>query len=235
VWRGAIAGIVAALVLSAPAAAASRHDAASTHAFLVADARALRAAIAQQSQEAAAVNGLIEHVANVCPHVIPASLRCGTLDQQNTSTAFMVVGFDEVAFAEFGATRGVEAGFDRATAHLRWSNQALNRRIATSRRRGLALRALRPPDICQQAAIAEASNFARTPPAIRSFVRRFEAAAADPSSRVEDEVRLMTPLAKPRDLPMIRRVLRLQRRLSAILTRLADRGVSRLGDALVGS
>jgi hypothetical protein len=231
----AIAVIAAALVPCPPAAAASLSDAASTHAFLSAWGRDLRTTVDRQHQEAAAVDAVIENVESTCAHVIPSGLgSAGTAAQKRSVRTFAYAAQGELVLALIHPLRSPYLTFTRRIVHLRWSNPALNRETATAVRRVRALVALRTPDLCRQAALAQRANFNRTPPAIRAFVKRYVALTSAASPSTDDLLTLMKPLADRRDLDLLGRVRRLERRVSGIDSHLVSRAGPRLGDALFG-
>jgi hypothetical protein len=151
-----------------------------------------------------------------------------------TEHAFVVAGDGEVELAAIGPFRHASETFIRAISRLRWSSQAVNRRVAAAVRQVRAVLALRPPDLCRQAAIARVASFTRTPPAIRTFARRFVMAAFAPSSSADELAHLMKPFADPHDLAAIKRVDVLQRREGAILSPLTYSANTRLDRALFG-
>jgi hypothetical protein len=222
-------------MLCAPAAAASPGDAASTHAFLTAWGRVLTTTLDRQHEEAAAVDAVIEHVESTCAHVIPSSLgSAGTAAQKRTVRTFAYAAQGELVLALIHPLRSPYRTFTRRIVHLRWSNPALNLETATTLRRLRALLVLRIPDLCRQARFAQASNFSRTPPAIRAFVKRYVALTSAAAPSTDDLLTLMKPLADRRDLDLLGRVRRLERRVSGIDSHLVSRAGPRLGDALFG-
>jgi hypothetical protein len=233
-WR-TIAAIAVALMACAPAVAASPTDAASTHTFLTALERVLNATIVGHHRVAAAIEGLVEHVESTCPHAIPASLGGdGTPAQKRTVAAFSAASLGEVSVALIDPFRSAYGRFFRTIVHQRWSSQTLNRDVATSVGAARALLVLRIPDLCRQAMLAHASNFRRTPPAIRAFVKRFVALASPASPSTDDLLALMKPLADPRDGALLKSVRRLEGRINGIDSRVGFRGANRLFRALSG-
>jgi hypothetical protein len=232
-WR-TIAGVGLALVLCAPTAAAASGDASSSHVFLTATARFLHTTIARRHQEAAAVDALIAHVDSDCPDAVPVSLQKGTTAQQNTAMLFQLALDGELAVAEIGPLRSAYASFDRAIAHLQWSDHDLHRRIALAVKQARATAAIRAPDLCGQASLAAESNFTAAPPAIRTFVRRLDQANSSESTTTGQLIALVARFAGPGDAGLIKRVDQLQKRTEAIIKRLSLRGLVTLTRAFSG-
>lgn len=226
-----MAGIGLALVLCAPAVAATPRDEASAHTFLVATARLLHSVIDRRHEETTGVGAVITHVDADCPMSVP-SLGSGTPGQQQVENQFAIAAEAEVIFAEIHPLGSAYHSFSRAVAHLRWTNPDLGRRIAAAGRQGDAIAALRAPDLCRQASLARTSNFTRTPPGIRAFVRRFSAATSTESLTTAELEQLATPLAGPGDLELVKQVHQLQQRVNRIITGLAGRGLPALHLAL---
>jgi len=229
-----LAGIGLALVLCAPAAAATPQDATSTHVFLTAAKRFLLTTIVRRHQEAASVGALAAHVASTCPHAIPGSIRTGTPAQQATGEHFDIASEGEVIVAEIDPLRSAYASFTRAIVHLQWSDQDLNRRIAVAVRQAQAVAALRGPDLCREVSLARASGFRQTPPGIRAFVRRFAVATSSESSTTGELEQLMKPLAGPGDLALFSQVHQLQARTNRIISRVVLGGAATLARELYG-
>jgi hypothetical protein len=231
-WR-TIAGIGFALLFAPPAAATPR-DETSAHTFLTATAHLLHTAIARRQEQATLINGLIGQVDSDCPHTVPASLQAGPPAQQHFVVDFDAAIEGEVILAEVHPLRSAYGAFSQAVVHLQWSDQGLARRIAVAIAQARAVAALHGPDLCHQAKLARVSNFTRTPPAIRTFVRHFAAATSAQSSTTEELEQLVKPLASPDDLPLVRQVHQLQARVNRIIAQLALRGVAMLTRALSG-
>jgi hypothetical protein len=221
-------------MLWVPAAGATTPDAASTHRFVTAAARALHATIADRRQERAAADALIERVASVCPHALPSPHRVGPPAEAKTVSWFLAAAGDELILAELRPLRRPYESFDRAISHLRWSSQRLSRQVAAVRRQVRGVYALRPVDLCQEASIGRRSSFTRTPPRILSFVRRFAALTSDAIPTIDEMAGRMKRFADPGDLAAIDRVHSLQRRTDAFFSPLTVSGQDRLVRALVG-
>ena len=228
------AAVGLALVLCAPAAAATPRDAASTHVFLTAAARLLHVTIAHRKQEAASANAVIAHVDSACPHAIPATVRTGTPGQQTTAQVFAIASEGEIILAEIRPLRAAYSSFSHAVAHLQWSEQRLNRQVAVAVRQALAVARIGRIDLCREAGLARASNFQQAPPGLRAFVRRFVAATSSPSPTVTELEQLMKPLAGPGDAGLIEQVHQLQVRVNRSITHLTLGAVPKLVRALFG-
>jgi hypothetical protein len=220
-------------MLALPATAlATSFDSSSTSKFVAASLQPVRAALAKQSQEHAAVNALISHVQSVCPGAVPTILETGTQAQRRTWGAFSAEALAEFSLALIDPTRSAEQRAIRAIAPLRWTSAALNRQVAAFVRSGRGLLALHPPDICAQAQAAAANGFSVVPPATATFIHRYGAAAPASAPTVVGLAGKMKPLADPQALAGVEQLARLEARLTRDLSRFASPALGRLSGAL---
>jgi hypothetical protein len=232
-WRSGLAGMVAILMLAAPAIArADSLDATSTGRFLAAEIRLARTVIALHDKVEASADALAEHVESACPGIVPASVRGGSDAQQRTWTALVDGAGGELAVAEQRPILPAARRELARVASLRWTSPALNRHVAAYVRGERLALSLHPPDLCQEARAAARSGFTVIPAAIKAFNARLGSTQADSSALTL--ARQMRPVATPAELAAITRLGRLQRRIDRLFTGFGVHVFGQLTQALTG-
>jgi hypothetical protein len=231
-----IAGTIATLMLVGPGVAASEPlDSASTATFVAASLRVTHAAVARVGRLKASVNVLIGHVDAACPHVVPNSLQNGTVAQQRVAGALIGEALGELTVAETQPLRDVQKSALDEIASLRWTSEALNRRIAAFVRGSRAVLALRPPDLCVEAETAAKSNFMITPRATMTFNRRFFAATRESGSPALGDLLLkMKAFASSDTRAAVQRLGRLENQLGRRFSAFALSAPGRMVGAFIG-
>ena len=207
-------------------------DSSSTGKFVAASSGAVRAELASQGKEEAAVNALINHVQSVCPGAVPASLKTGTAAGQRAWQALSGEDLAEVTLRLIDPIRPAEQRAIRAIAPLRWTSSTLNRQVAAFAQQGRAALALHPPDVCAQARAAAAAGFASVPPATTTFLAHYRAALPASAPSVIDLANRMKPLADPQARAAIGQLVSLEGRVSRALGHFTFSALGRLSAAL---
>ena len=231
--RWAIAGVLGALTLALPATSlAASLDSSSTSKFVAASSAAVRAELASQGKEEAAVNALISHVQSACPGAVPASLKTGTAAGQRAWQALSGEALAEVTLGLIDPIRSAEQRAIRAIAPLRWTSATLNRQVAAFVQQGRAALALHPPDVCAQARAAAASGFARVPPATTTFLAHYRAALPASAPSVVDLANSMKPSADSQARAAIGQLASLEGRVSKAFGRFTFAAFDRMTSVL---
>ena len=207
-------------------------DSSSTGKFVAASSGAVRAELASQGKEEAAVNALINHVQSVCPGAVPASLKTGTAAGQRAWQALSGEALAEVTLRVIDPIRPAEQRAIRAIAPLRWTSSTLNRQVAAFAQQGRAALALHPPDVCAQARAAAAAGFASVPPATTTFLAHYRAALPASAPSVIDLANRMKPLADPQARAAIGQLVSLEGRVSKAFGRFTFAAFGRMTGAL---
>lgn len=220
-------------MLALPATAlATSLDSSSTTKFVVASSGAVRAELASQGKEEAAVNALISHVQSACPGAVPANLKTGTAAQQGAWQALSGEALAEVTLGLIDPIRPAEQRAIRAIAPLRWTSATVDQDVSAFVRQGRAALALHPPDLCEQAKAAAGSSFAVVPPATKIFLRRYASALPSSAPTAIDLADKMKPLADPQARAAIGRLATLEGRVSKAFGRFTFAAFDRMTSAL---
>lgn len=168
---GAIAAVVIGLLAASPSATAvAGSNKASTTTFIGAAGRLVSAELGLVGRGEAAANALITHVRSACPGAIPNRLRTGPPARQAVWVVFQIEAAFELGVAQDRPLKPAVSVFIARTAHLRWTDQALNRAIADLVDQLRTVSSLRPPDLCIQAKLAKSSGYSIVPPGTGEFV-----------------------------------------------------------------
>ncbi len=202
-------GSVAAVLLAglAPAGAlASSGDVAATRALARATDALVRAASPDVHRGLAAAQRYAHQIAAQCPGAAAGSPQNHESEQLDDELigAMTTVGYRV-------ATRPA-ATFARAVRGLHWSNHRLTRAIRTFTTKLTGLTRLATPDVCGDVRAWAASGYQTVPATTSAFVSHYLAITPE-AEEVPLIIDLATPFATPSEIPVLRRVERLETRL----------------------
>ncbi len=141
--RGALASTVVALALApAPAGALAAGDAASTHAYLLADHALVRTATSHFGVARSAFAGLLHRLRSECPRVAAESPQ----NEDSTQLSDELIG--AMVTSAYHPDRSHIRAFIAATRSLRWSSAAINRWVREYDSKLATLLTLATPDVC---------------------------------------------------------------------------------------
>jgi hypothetical protein len=205
--RGAAIGLAGlALALAPGSALASTHDIATTRLLARATDRLVRAATPEVPRGLAAAEHYANGLAAQCPAAAAGSPQNHEAEQLDDEVigAMTTVGYRVAA--------GPIATFARAIKGLRWSSARLTRAVHGFTGRLVGLSKLAPPNVCGDIQQWAASGYTTVPASTVAFDQHYY--AVDPSAEeVPLIIRLATPYATPAELPVLRRVERLETKL----------------------
>lgn len=236
---GAASAVVAVLVVSAPAAAAtppSRHDVRSARRFIADLTGFYQAGLDTRRQATADVNASIELVKGMCPKVVPAAAANGTKRQQMVATKmFAEAAYDIGLVATFpidAAALREAAGLERLHFSTRRADRDA-RQIAVGQRLTVAIR---PSDLCGDLTAAAADDYRRVPTGTTRFLAAVTRAFAAPSPSFADLDRDIGPyLTTSRDRAAVKRVHTLAKDYLAFEFDLGLRAAVKLAGVLTGT
>lgn len=197
---------LAALAIAPPAAQAGSNDVATTRALASATNTLVRAATPEVAQGLAAAQHYAAGLVAQCPRVAAGSPQNHDSEQLDDELigAMTTVGY-RVAAAPV-------ARFARAVAGLRWSNAKLTHAVHRFATRLQALTKLATPNVCGDIQSWTASSFQTLPASTVEFDKHYF--AVDPEAEeVPTIISLATPYASPSELPVLKRVERLEVKL----------------------
>jgi hypothetical protein len=198
---------VAATATPASAAAPSSADLAATQALARATNTLVSAAFPDISRGVAAVRSYANHVSAECPAVAAGSPQNHDSEQLDfeVAGALTVTGY-HVAAAPI-------AVFARAVKRLHWSNGRLTHAVRTFATKLQGLSTLAVPNLCGDLRTWVASGYATLPATTVQFVQSYDATDTEAEESPEI-VRLARPYGTPSELPVLRRVERIEAKLA---------------------
>jgi hypothetical protein len=206
--RGVVAAVFAGLVLGvAPGVAlASSQDVAETQKLASATNTLVSAATPEVPHGLAAAKSFASRVAAECPGAAAGSPQNEESEQlDNEVIASMTIAGYHVAAAPV-------ARFARAVRGLHWSNGRLTRAVQRLAKRLVGLTRLTPANICGDIKTWAAGGYQTVPASTLAFEKRYF--ATDPEAEeVPLIIQLSTPYATPSDIPVLKRVERLEVKL----------------------
>ena len=206
--RRSISGLlaVAALALAPAGAAASSHDVSTTTALARATDTLVRAATPDVPRGLHAAENFAKQTAAQCPAAAvgsPQNYQSEQLDNEVIG-AMTTVGYRTAA--------GSIARFASAVKGLQWSNPRLTHAVRRFATRLEGLSRLTPPNLCADIQAWAASGYSTLPATTVAFDRHYF--AVDPEAEeVPLIIRLASPYATPAEMPVLRRVERLEVKL----------------------
>lgn len=198
---------VAATATPASASPPSSADMAATQTLARATNTLVSAASPDISRGVAAVKSYANQVAAECPAVAAGSPQNHDSEQLDfeVAGALTVTGY-HVAAAPI-------AVFARAVKRLHWSNGRLTRAVRTFATKLQGLSTLAVPNLCGDLHTWVASGYATLPSTTAQFVQSYDATDIEAEESPEI-VRLARPYGTPDELPVLRRVERLEAKLA---------------------
>jgi hypothetical protein len=197
----------AALATAPQAALAESGDVATTQALANATNTLVNAARPDIHKALTAVKSYADQTAAQCPRVAMESPQNHDSEQLDNEVvgAMTVVGYRTAA--------APIAAFDRAVKGLHWSNGRLTRAVRTFATKLVGLSTLAVPNLCGDIGAWVSSSFATLPASTIAFNQRYT--AVDPEAEESPLIiRLATPYALPRDVPILHRVERFEAQLA---------------------
>jgi hypothetical protein len=208
VVRGTLSVLLAsfALGLAPGGALASSRDVAATRALARATDTLVRAANPEVSRGLAAAKRYASQVASQCPAAAAGSPQNHEAEQLDDEVigAMTTVGYRVAA--------GPVATFARQVRGLRWSNRRLTRAVKTFVTKLGGLTRLATPNVCADVRAWAASGYQTVPASTIAFDQHFYAVNPE-AEEVPLIISLATPYATPAEVPVLRRVERLETRL----------------------
>jgi hypothetical protein len=206
--RGAVLGLVVGLALAlAPASAlASSRDVATTTALAQATNTLVRAAGPEIPRGLAAVRSYASQLIAQCPGAATGSPQNHEAEQLDDELigSMTSVGYHVAA--------GSIAAWSHAVSGLHWSNARLTRAVHRFAKRLVGLSTLTVPDVCGDLRAWGATGFQTVPASTVAFDQHYY--AVDPEAEeVPLIIRLATPYATPSEIPVLKRVERLEVKL----------------------
>jgi hypothetical protein len=187
-------------------ALASSADVATTQRLARATNTLVRAVTPDVPRGLAAAEHFAARIASECPEAAVGSPQNKESEQLDNEVigAMTVVGY-HVAAAPV-------ATFARAVRGLHWSNGRLTRALRRFVTRLAGLTKLTPPNVCADVKSWAASSYQTVPPSTFAFEHTYF--ATDPEAEeVPLIIRLATPYATPSEIPVLKRVERLEVKL----------------------
>lgn len=195
-----------ALALAPSAALASSGNVAETQALARATNTLVKASTPDVPRGLAAVRGYAQKVAAQCPKVAAGSPENGDSSQLDDE----VVG--AITTVGYHLAKAPAAAFEHAVAHLSWSNSKLTRAVHTFATKLAGLTSLATPNICGDVEAWVHSGFQTIPSSTTQFLARYNKVDTT-AEEVPQIIALATPYGTPSDLPVLRRVERLEAQL----------------------
>jgi hypothetical protein len=210
VLPGAVLAVLAGLALAvAPVAAWARSakDVAATQALARATNTLVSAATPDVPRGVAAVKSYANRIAAECPAVAAGSPQNHDSEQLDfeVAGALTVTGY-RIAAAPIAA-------FARAVKHLHWSNGQLTRAVRTFATKLQGLSTLAVPDLCGDVRSWVTGGYATLSASTVQFVQSYTATDVE-AEETPLIIRLSRPYGTPADLPVLRRVERLEAKLA---------------------
>lgn len=201
-------GIVVAVIavgLTPASAAAAPRDVTSTHAYLVAGYKALRAVVGKWSSVEADIHKLDLRFHAECPNVGAGSPQ----SEEEQKLSYEVAG--ALWATGYHTDTGIVRAFVRAVKPLRWTNPATNRSARKFITGLLEMSALSVPDLCGDVRAWSAGGFKAVSSNTERFDRHVEAIEVKEIPR-----KLLVGYVQPSDKGLLERVERLYTRFSEL-------------------
>jgi hypothetical protein len=200
------AGLLTALACAPSAGAASAGDVATTRTLARATDVLVREANPEVSRGLAAAQRYARGLSAQCPRVAAGSPQ----NEQSERLDDEVIG--AMTTVGYRVARASVARFARAVRGLHWSNPRLTRALARFTRKLRGLTTLATPDVCGDVKAWAASSFQTVPPSTLAFAHKYFATDVE-AEEVPTIVSLAMPSATPSEVPVLKRVERLERKL----------------------
>ena len=182
---------LAAALQPAASAAASQHDLASTHTYLLADHALLHTTVSAWSREEASIDRLDAKLGAECPHVGAGSPQ----SEEEQKLSLEVAG----ALWATGYHTNAKAvqGFVKATRHLTWSNPATTRAARKLTKALTEMASLAVPPLCADVRAWAAGGFGAVPADVTQYAKHAEAIEINQVPR-----RLLAPFLRASDVSL---------------------------------